>query len=172
MHRAFASPAKHSRVAKPARHTSFLLHRSYINALAASTQQKLDAIVQICNVAERKQVEEYCAMLATCQCPECYVEVKWVQRLQQCRFFCSTSAARTCYICASYIIKSFDDATNNPSTWSRDAIVDAEALSKAILNFEFIITLHIEWYMSYTENLTRAMEARVLDILQVVQHIV
>ena len=52
---------------------------SYINALAASTQQKLDAIVQICNAAERKQVEEYRVMLATCQCPKCCAEVEWLQ---------------------------------------------------------------------------------------------
>lgn len=47
----------------------------YINALAAVTQQKLGAIVQICNTVERKQVEEYHAMLTTCECMECCAEV-------------------------------------------------------------------------------------------------
>lgn len=41
---------------------------SYINALAASIQQKLDAITQIYNTAEGKQVEKYCTMLTTCNC--------------------------------------------------------------------------------------------------------
>ena len=40
------------------------------------------------------------------------------------------------------------------------------------LNFEFIIALHVvEKYMSYTESLTRALQARALDIVQAVQHI-
>ena len=53
------------------------------------------------------------------------------------------------------IIKSFDHVSSNPSNWSRDSIVDAISLSKAMLNFDFIIALHtVEQYMSYTESLT------------------
>ena len=40
------------------------------------------------------------------------------------------------------IIKAFDDIVSDSDHWSRDSIVDAVALSKAILNFKFIITLH------------------------------
>ena len=71
------------------------------------------------------------------------------------------------------IIKAFDDVVSNSDHWSRDSIVDAVALSKAILNFEFIITLHVvERYMSFSETLTRSLQARALDIIKAVQHIV
>jgi len=50
--------------------------------------------------------------------------------------------------------------------------VDAMSLSKAMLNFEFMITLHtVEQYMSFTESLTRSLHARSLDLLQAVKHI-
>ena len=43
-------------------------------------------------------------------------------------------------------VKAFDDIVSNSDYWSRDSIIDAVALSKAILNFKFIITLHVvEW---------------------------
>jgi len=58
------------------------------------------------------------------------------------------------------------------SGWSHDATVDAIALSKCLLYFEFIIALYVvERYMSYTESLTRALHTRALDIVQAVQHI-
>ena len=70
------------------------------------------------------------------------------------------------------IIMSFDHIAENPSAWSRESIVNAESLSKAMLHFQFIITLHsVERYMSYTESLTRALQARALDLLQAVRHI-
>ena len=50
--------------------------------------------------------------------------------------------------------------------------MDAVSLSKAMLNFDFIITLHtVERYISYTESLTRSLQARALDLLQAVKHI-
>ena len=56
--------------------------------------------------------------------------------------------------------------------WSRDAVTDATSLSKAILDFEFIIALHtVERYLSYTEGLTRSLQGRAMDILQAVNHI-
>jgi len=52
------------------------------------------------------------------------------------------------------VVKSFDQVTSNPSDWSRDAVVDPMSLSIAMLNFEFMITLHtVERYMSFTESL-------------------
>ena len=70
------------------------------------------------------------------------------------------------------IVQCFDSITNDQSGWSRDALVDAIALSKCLLDFEFIIALHVvERYMSYTESLTRALQARALHIVQAVQHI-
>ena len=70
------------------------------------------------------------------------------------------------------IIKSFDSITSNASNWSRDSVVVALSLSKAMLNFEFIVTLHVvEQYMSFTESLTTLLQARALDILKAVQHI-
>ena len=70
------------------------------------------------------------------------------------------------------IVKAFDHVISNSDDWSRDSIIDAVALSKAILNFEFIITLHVvERYMSFTESLTRSLQARALDIIKAVQHI-
>ena len=70
------------------------------------------------------------------------------------------------------IVQCFDSITNDTSGWSCDATVDAVALSKCLLAFEFIIALHVvERYMSYTESLTRALQAKALDIVQSVQHI-
>jgi len=70
------------------------------------------------------------------------------------------------------LCKCFDSITNDPTGWSRDATVDAIALSKCLLDFELIIALHVvERYMSYTESLSRALQARALDIVQAVQHI-
>ena len=64
------------------------------------------------------------------------------------------------------IIKAFDHVAANTSSWSRDSVVDAISLNKAMLDFEFIITLYlVERYLSYTENLTRSLQARDLDIL-------
>ena len=64
------------------------------------------------------------------------------------------------------IIKSFDEVTSNPSKWSRDSLVDAATLTKAMLNCEFIITLHVvERYMFYSESVTRCLQARALDIV-------
>lgn len=39
-------------------------------------------------------------------------------------------------------VKSFDHIVSNRSEWSRDAVIDTVSLSKAILDFEFIITLY------------------------------
>ena len=51
------------------------------------------------------------------------------------------------------IIKALDNVVTNASSWSRDAVVDAMSLNKAMLDFEFIITLYVvEQYLSYTEN--------------------
>lgn len=56
---------------------------SYVNALAASTQQKLDAITRICNAAQRKQVEEYRTMMTTCNCSKCRAEMEWIGNPQR-----------------------------------------------------------------------------------------
>ena len=90
-------------------------------------------------------------------------KTRWLQRIDAFHIFMDIFDS---------IIKSFDHVTTNSSDWSKESLVDAVALSKAMLNFEFIITLHIvERYMSYTESLTRALQARALDLLQAVQHI-
>lgn len=52
---------------------------NYIGALAPNASQRLDAIVQICNTAERLQVDEYHAMLNNCNCTECCAELQWLQ---------------------------------------------------------------------------------------------
>ena len=70
------------------------------------------------------------------------------------------------------VIKSFDHIVSNRSEWSRDAVIDAISLSKAILDFEFIIALYtVERYLSYTEGLTRSLQGRAVDILEAVNHI-
>ena len=70
------------------------------------------------------------------------------------------------------IIKAFNEVTSNPSKWLRDSLVDAMSLTQAMLKFEFILTLRVvERYMSYTESLTRAIQARAIDILQAVEHV-
>ena len=40
------------------------------------------------------------------------------------------------------VVKSFDHIVSNRSEWSRDVVIDAVSLSKAILDFEFIIALY------------------------------
>ena len=46
------------------------------------------------------------------------------------------------------------------------------ALSKAMLNLDFIVALYtVERYMSYTESLTRSVQARALDLLCAVKHV-
>ena len=70
------------------------------------------------------------------------------------------------------IIKSFDHVTATFSSWFRDYVVDAMALSKAMLNLDFIVALYtVERYMSYTESLTRSLQARALDLLCAVKHV-
>lgn len=69
-------------------------------------------------------------------------------------------------------IKSFGHMITNPSTWSNDSIVAAVGLFKAKLKSEFKITLHsVKHYVSYTESLTRSLQANALRLLQAVQHI-
>jgi len=90
-------------------------------------------------------------------------KTRWLQRIDAFHIFMDIFDS---------IIKSFDQVASNPSSWSRDSTVDAVSLSKAMLNFDFIITLHtVERYMSYTESLTRSLQARALDLLQAVKHI-
>ena len=70
------------------------------------------------------------------------------------------------------IVKAFDHVSSNSLDWSRDSVLDAVSLSKAMLNFEFIITLHtVERYLSYAESLTRSLQARALDLVQAIKHI-
>ena len=70
------------------------------------------------------------------------------------------------------VVKSFDHIVSNCSEWSRDAVIDAVSLSKAILDFVFIIALYtVERYLSYTEGLTRSLQGRAVDILEAVNHI-
>ena len=37
------------------------------------------------------------------------------------------------------VVKSFDHIVSNHSEWSRDAVINAVSLSKAILVFEFLV---------------------------------
>ena len=84
---------------------------------------------------------------------------RWLQRIDALHIFVDLFDS---------IIMSFDQVANNSSNWSRDSLVDAVSLSKAMLNFEFIITLHIvERYLSYTESLTRSLQARASDIIHI-----
>ena len=72
------------------------------------------------------------------------------------------------WICLISVVKSFDHIVSNRSEWSCDAVIDAISLSKAILDFEFIIALYtVERYLSYTEGLTRSLQGRAVDILKV-----
>lgn len=90
-------------------------------------------------------------------------KTRWLQRIDAFHIFMDIFDS---------IIKLFDHITSNPSNWSRDSIVEVMSLSKAMLNFEFIIKLQtVEWYMSYTESLTRSLQARALDLLQAVKHV-
>jgi len=90
-------------------------------------------------------------------------KIRWLQRVEAFHIFMALYDS---------IVKAFDDVVNNSDQWSRDSVVDAIALSKAILSFEFVITLHVvERYMSFTESLTRSLQARALDIIKAAQHI-
>ena len=69
-------------------------------------------------------------------------------------------------------VKAFNEVTSNPSKWSRDYLVNAMSLTQTMLRFYFILILRIvEWYMSYTESLTQALQAKAVDIVQAVEHI-
>ena len=71
-----------------------------------------------------------------------------------------------------YVVQAFDHIVSNHTEWSHDAVTDATSLCKAILDFEFIITLHtVERYLSYTERLTRSLQGRVTDIVATINHI-
>ena len=62
--------------------------------------------------------------------------------------------------------------SGNHTEWSRDAVTDATSLCKAILDFEFIITLYtVERYLSYTEGLTRSLQGRATDLIAAINHI-
>ena len=90
-------------------------------------------------------------------------KTRWLQRIDALHVFMDMFDS---------IIKALDNVVTNASSWSRDAVVDAMSLNKAMLDFEFIIALYVvERYLSYTENLTRSLQARALDILQAVDHI-
>ena len=58
---------------------------------------------------------------------------RWLQRINALHIFVDLFDS----------INLFDQVTNNPSNWSRDSLVDATSLSKAMLNFDFIVTLHL-----------------------------
>ena len=88
---------------------------------------------------------------------------RWLQRIDTLHVFMDLFDS---------IIKALDDVVANASNWSRDALMDAMSLNKAMLDFEFIITLYVvERYLSYTESLTRSLQVRALDILRAVDHI-
>jgi len=90
-------------------------------------------------------------------------KTRWVQRIDALQLFVSMFVS---------IIKSFDQVTTNSSDWSRDSITDAMSLCKAMLNFEFIITLiTVERCMSFTHNLTTSLQAKAIDILKATQHV-
>ena len=61
-------------------------------------------------------------------------QTRWLQRIDTLHIFIDLFDS---------IMKSFDEVTSNPSKWSKDSLVDAATLTKAMLNFEFIITLHV-----------------------------
>ena len=88
---------------------------------------------------------------------------RWLQRIDALHVFIDLFDS---------IIKALEDVVANPSSWWRDALMDAMSLNKAMHDFEFIITLYVvERYLSYTKNLTRSLQARPLDILLAVDHI-
>ena len=90
-------------------------------------------------------------------------QTRWLQRIDAFHVFMDMFPA---------IIKTFDSIVANGSEWSRDAVLDTGALMKCMLNFEFILALHtIERYISYTEGLTRLLQARAIDLIQAVQHV-
>ena len=90
-------------------------------------------------------------------------KTRWLQRIDAFHIFMDLFDS---------IVKSFDHVTATSSSWSRDSEVDAMALSKAMLNLDFIVALYIvERYMSFTESLTRSLLARALDLLCPVKHV-
>ena len=90
-------------------------------------------------------------------------KTRWLQRID---------AFHTFMDMFDSIVNSFDHVVSNRSEWSRDAVIDAVSLSKAVLDFEFIVALHtVERYLSYTEGLTRSLQGRAVDILEAVNHI-
>jgi len=65
-----------------------------------------------------------------------------------------------------YMVQAFDHIVSNHTEWSCDAVIDATSLCKAILDFEFITTLHnVERYLTYTKGLTRYLQGRATDII-------
>ena len=84
-------------------------------------------------------------------------KTRWLQRIDAFHIFIDIF---------DNIIKPFDHVTATSSSWSRESVVDAMALSKPMLNLDFIVALYtVERYMSYTEGLTRSLQARALDLL-------
>ena len=90
-------------------------------------------------------------------------KTRWLQRIDAFHIFMDLFDS---------IIKSFDHVTATSSSWSRYSVFDAMVLSKAMLNLDFIVALYtVERYMSYTESLTRSLQARALDLLCAVKHV-
>ena len=90
-------------------------------------------------------------------------KTRWVQRIDALQIFVEMFES---------IIRAFDQVTTNSSDWSRDSTTDAMSLSKAMLNFEFIITLlTVERYMSFTHNLTTSLQAKAMDIMKATEHV-
>ena len=84
-------------------------------------------------------------------------KTRWLQRID---------AFHTFMDMFDSVVESFDHIVSNRSEWSHDAVIDAISLSKAILDFEFIIALYtVERYLSFTEGLTRSLQGRAVDIL-------
>ena len=90
-------------------------------------------------------------------------KTRWLQRIDAFHIFMDVFDS---------IVKAFDHVSSNSLAWSRDSVLDAVSLSKAMLYFEFIINLHtVERYLSYAESLTRSLQARALDLVQAIKHI-
>ena len=90
-------------------------------------------------------------------------KTRWIQRIDALHIFVELFDS---------IIEAFNAVTNNSSNWSKESLVDATSLTHAILSFEFILTLRVvERYMSYTESITRALQARAIDIIQAVSQV-
>jgi len=90
-------------------------------------------------------------------------KTRWMQRIE---------AFHTFMDLFDYVVQAFDHVVSNHTEWSRDAVTDAKSLCKAILDFEFIVTLYtVERYLSYTEGLTRSLQGRAIDIIAAINHI-